>query len=129
MRRLDPFLRFLEIAGLLNGEQVNSSGIAREAMVSRSIVDNYFSVLEDTLVGMLLPAYRPRAKVREMNHPKFYWFDSGVARAAAGLLEQKPEREWLGRSLETLVLHELRCFLAYRQLHHRLFLLSNQERR
>lgn len=121
VRKIEPFLRFLEIAGLLNGEQVNASNIAREAMVSRSIVDQYFSVLEDTLVGFLLPAYRPKAKVREQGHPKFYWFDPGVARAAAGLIEQEPERDWLGRSFETLVLHELRSFLAYTNLQYPLF--------
>lgn len=116
IRKVEPFLRFLEIAGILNGEQVNSSSIAREAMISRSVVDQYFSVLEDTLLGTLLPAYRPKAKVREQGHPKFYWFDVGVARVAAGLTEQEPERDWLGRSFETLVLHELRSFLAYNSL-------------
>lgn len=115
IRKTEPFLRFLEVAGLLNGQQVNASSIAREAMISRSIVDQYFSILEDTLIGFLLPAYRPMAKVREQGHPKFYWFDSGVARAAAGLLENELESEWLGRSFETLILHELRSFLAYSQ--------------
>jgi uncharacterized protein len=115
VRKVEPFLRFLEVAGLLNGMQVNASNISREAMVSRSAVDQYFSILEDTLVGRLVPAYRPRSKIREQNHPKFYWFDSGVARAAAGLLDQQPDSEWLGRSLETYVLHELQCFLASRQ--------------
>jgi predicted AAA+ superfamily ATPase len=121
IRKTEPFLRFLEIAGLLNGQQVNASGIARDAMISRSIVDQYFSILEDTLVGFLLPAYRPKAKVREQGHPKFYWFDAGVARSAAGLLENEPEKEWLGRSFETLVLHELRSFLAYNQLNFPMF--------
>lgn len=121
IRKVEPFLRFLEIAGILNGEQVNSSGIAREAMIPRSVVDQYFSVLEDTLLGILLPAYRPKAKIREQGHPKFYWFDAGVARAAAGLTEQEPERDWLGRSFETLVLHELRSFLAYKSLNFPVF--------
>lgn len=53
---------------------------------------------------------RPKAKVREKSHAKFYWFDSGVARAAAGLTDEHVEREWLGRSLETLIFHELRCY-------------------
>lgn len=120
VRKIEPFLRFLEVAGLMNGQQVNASALAREASVPRTIVDQYFSVLQDTLVGHLLPAYRPRAKVREQGHPKFYWFDAGVARAAAGLLDQEPESEWMGRSLETWVLHELRSALAYAGLGHSL---------
>lgn len=121
IRKIEPFLRFLEIAGILNGQQVNASGVARDAMISRSIVDQYFSILEDTLVGFLLPAYRPKAKVREQGHPKFYWFDPGVARSAAGMLENELEKGWLGHSLETLVLHEIRSFLAYHQLNFPVF--------
>lgn len=47
-------------------------------------------------------------KVREAAHPKFYWFDPGVARAAAGLLRDPADRIWLGTALETLIFHELR---------------------
>jgi predicted AAA+ superfamily ATPase len=110
VRKVEPFLRFLEVAGAMNGMQLNSSNIAREAQVSRSSVDNYFSVLVDTLVGHFLPAYRPRVKSREEAHPKFYWFDPGVARASAGLIQDPPDSLWLGRSLETLIFHELRVY-------------------
>jgi len=110
VRNLPPFLRFLGIAGLLNGQLVNGQNIAREASVSRSSVDVYFSILEDTLLGYFLPAYRPNIKVREQSHPKFYWFDSGVARAAAGLLFDPVDRLWKGTALETLIYHELRVY-------------------
>ena len=69
VRSLPPFLRFLGIAGQLNGQLVNGQNIAREAGVSRSSVDVYFSILEDTLLGRFLPAYRPGVKVREQAHP------------------------------------------------------------
>ncbi len=108
VRRLPPFLRFLNIAGQLNGQVVNGQNIAREAGVPRSSVDVYFSILEDTLLGHFLPAYRPGAKVREQAHPKFFWFDSGIARAAAGLLFDPVDRIWKGSSLETIILHELK---------------------
>lgn len=108
LRNVPPFLRFLAIAGQLNGEVTNGANVARDAAVPRSTVDAYFSVLLDTLIGHFLPAYQPRAKVRERGHPKFYWFDAGVARAAAGLLHDPLDRLWKGRALETLVYHELR---------------------
>jgi len=73
IRRVPPFLRFLKIAGQLNGQLLNAQNISREAMVPRSSVDVYFSILEDTLLGHFLPAYRPGVKVREQTHPKFYW--------------------------------------------------------
>lgn len=108
VRNTQPFLRFLGVAGAVNGQRINAQNIAREAAVPRSTVDTYFSILEDTLVGGFLPAWQPGFKVREATHPKFYWFDSGVARAAAGLLRDPVDRTWLGTALETLILHELR---------------------
>ena len=110
VRSLPPFLRFLSIAGQLNGQLVNGQNISREAGVPRSSVDVYFSILEDTLLGYFLPAYRPNVKVREQTHPKFYWFDPGVARAAAGLLFEPVDRLWKGIVLENLIYHELRVY-------------------
>src|SRR3989338_5951389 len=110
VRKVEPFLRFLEIAGIYNAQQINKDNIAREAKVPRSTVDIYFSILEDTLLGHFLPAFRPEVKVRERAHPKFYWFDPGVARGAANLLFDPPNDLWLGRSLETYLLHELRVY-------------------
>lgn len=117
VRNVPPFLRFLEIAGLVNGQQINRQSIARDAAVPRSSVDVYFSILEDTLLGHFLPAYRPGLKVREQAHPKFFWFDPGIARAAAGLLDDPPDRLWLGAALETLVYHELRVYNHTREKH------------
>lgn len=110
VRNVPPFLRFLGIAGQLNGQIINAQNISRDAAVPRSSVDVYFSILEDTLLGRFLPAYRAQAKVREQTHPKFYWFDPGVARAAAGLLFDPLERLWKGTALETLVYHEMEVY-------------------
>ncbi len=110
VRSLPPFLRFLNIAGQLNGQLINRHNIAREAAVPRSTVDVYFSILEDTLLGHFLTAYRPNLKVREQTHPKFYWFDPGVARSAAGLVFEPVDRLWMGIALENLIYHELRVY-------------------
>lgn len=110
IRKLDPFLRFLEVTSILHSQQINSDAIARDARVPRSSVDGYFSILEDTLVGFRLPSYQPKAKVREATHPKFFWFDSGVARTCAQLLPIEPDTTWLGGSLETLIYRELRTY-------------------
>lgn len=108
VRHLPPFLRFLAVAGQLNGQVVNGQSLSRDVGIGRSTVDAYFSILTDTLLGAFLPAWQPQIKVRERTHPKFYWFDSGVARAAAGLLDDRPDRAWLGTALETYLLHECR---------------------
>ncbi|MBU2228686.1 MAG: DUF4143 domain-containing protein [Proteobacteria bacterium] len=110
IRNVPPFVRFLSIAGQINGHIVNVQNIARDAAVARSTVDNYFGVLTDTLVGHFLPAWRPGLKVREATQPKFYWFDPGVARASAGLLRDPTDRLWQGAALETMIYHELRVY-------------------
>lgn len=116
VRSLPPFLRFLNIAGQLNGQIVNGQNISREASIPRSTVDVYFSILEDTLLGRFLSAYRPNIKVRETSHPKFYWFDPGVARAAGGLLFDPVDRIWKGTALENLIFHEL---VVYNHINYR----------
>ncbi len=110
IRHEPPFLRFMNIAGQLNAQMINSQSLARDAGVARSTVDGYFSILVDTLLGHFLQAWRPGFKVRETARPKFFWFDPGVARAAAGWLRDPVDRAWQGSALETIIFHELRVF-------------------
>lgn len=113
VKNLGSFSRFLEIASLAAGQTTNVSNIARDAAVSREAARGYFEILVDTLIGQWLPAYRPRAKVKEVALPKFYWFDPGVLHAAAGGFDQPPPAEWDGVLLEHLVLHEIQSHLHY----------------
>ena len=77
-RNMPAFGRFLEIAAMTNGELVNYVNIASECGVSAPSVKEYFQILEDTLIGKMLPAYRKRAKRRIIAAPKFYFFDLGI---------------------------------------------------
>ncbi|MBI2898067.1 MAG: ATP-binding protein [Deltaproteobacteria bacterium] len=113
VRRLDSFVRFLEIAALANAQVTNVAAIARDAAIARPTVQGHFDLLVDTLIGAWLPAWRPRAKVKEVAHPKFYFFDPGVVRALARRLREPLESEERGRLLETHVFHELRAHVAY----------------
>jgi predicted AAA+ superfamily ATPase len=111
VRNLESFTRFLEVAGIMNAEVIQVAGMARDAAVARQTVQGYLQVLEDTLIGFRLPAWRARAKVKEVRHPKFYLFDPGVVRGVAGRLREPLSREERGKLLETLVLHELRAWI------------------
>jgi predicted AAA+ superfamily ATPase len=122
VRNLDSFSRFLEVAALMNGQIANVSGLARDCAVARPTVQGYFATLVDTLIGVWLPAWRKRAKVKEVASPKFYLFDPGVVRALAGRVREPLEREERGFLLETWILHELRAAMAIQdtggQLHY-----------
>lgn len=113
VRDLGSFSRFLSVASLAGGRTTNVTSIARDAAVSRETARGYFEVLVDTLVGTWLEAYRPRAKVKEVALPKFYWFDPGVLHAAAGGFDQPLAADWQGVLLEHLVLHELRAHMHH----------------
>jgi predicted AAA+ superfamily ATPase len=112
VRHLDSFSRFVEVAALMNGQVANVAGLARDAAVARPTVQGYFTVLVDTLIGTWLPAWRKRAKVKEVASPKFYLFDPGVVRALGGRLREPLDAAERGFLLETWILHELRAAMA-----------------
>ncbi|MEK6557515.1 MAG: AAA family ATPase, partial [Candidatus Margulisiibacteriota bacterium] len=107
VKDLGSFSRFLEVATLCNAQVVNVANIARDAGVARPTVQRYFDVLSATLIGSFLPAWRPRVKVKEVLHPKFYFFDSGVVRAIQGTLRDCLEKAEKGSLFETMIFHEL----------------------
>lgn len=116
VRDLGSYSRFLEVAAIAAGQRTNISGLARDAGVARDTTRGYFDVLIDTLIADWLPAYRPRAKVKEVVLPKLYWFDTGVLNAAIGAFDQPPPSDWDGILLEHLLLHEIRAHLDYRNV-------------
>ena len=108
-RRLDNFNRFFETASFSQGSPLNVAEVSREAALDRKVVENYFGILEDLLIGCRLPIFRKRAKRRLVVHPKFYLFDAGVYRSIrpAGPLDVPEEID--GACLETLCFQELRA--------------------
>jgi len=82
VRNLPAFLRFLPVAALFHGQVINVSGLSRDAATSRTTIDGYLEILEETLLAMRLPAFESRLRARERRHPKLYWVDPGLVRAA-----------------------------------------------
>ena len=116
VRKIEAFSRFLPIAAGSNGQLINFEAIASDAQVPSRTVREYYSVLEDTLVGYVIQPLRFKGALsrKAIATSKFYFFDCG---ALNGLLNRKsvgaatPE---LGNLFETWVLLELKAFGAYR---------------
>lgn len=116
VRNLPTFSDFLDVAALSDGEIVNFSNIARECGVSSHTTKSHFQILEDTLLGRWLPAYRKRPKRRVIRAPKFYFVDVGVVNRLARRGELLPGSELYGKAFENWVFHELSAFVSYRDV-------------
>ncbi|MBL8023768.1 MAG: ATP-binding protein [Elusimicrobia bacterium] len=117
-RNLGGFARFLEVAARQNGQVTNVSNISRDALVARQTVQGFFEVLIDTLMGFWLPAWKLKRATKQATHPKFYFFDPGVARALSERAAYPVQPEEKGFLVETLLLSELRAYLSYHRLHY-----------
>lgn len=116
VRNLPGFARFLPVAALFHGQMLNVASLARDAGVARTTIEGYLEILEETLLAFRLPAWEARLRVRERRHPKLYWVDAGIARAARRTLGE-PAAEERGALLEGLVAMLLRAYDAYRGLY------------
>ncbi len=115
VRSLHSFQNFLDVAVAQYAEQVNFSAIARDCQVALSTVREYYSILEDTLIGYFLFPYLRSERKRMSRQPKFYFFDNGVTRALLGTLKDPPTPVERGRLFEQWVVQEVFRFNEYHQ--------------
>lgn len=113
-RNLPAFSRFLEVAALSNGEQIDYSAISRDAQVPRSTVQEYFRILQETLLADEVAVWKRGVKRKTVETSKFYLFDAGVARRLTRRKEVVEGTPEYGHLFETLVHHELRAYLDVR---------------
>lgn len=120
-RNIAAFARFLETASFSQGSVLNVSEIAREAAVERKVVENYFTILEDLLIGYRIGVFSKKAKRRLVSHQKFYFFDVGVYRTIRpmGPLDMPQMAE--GVAYESLFFQELLAVNDYFDLGYKLF--------
>ena len=80
-RNLESFSEFLDLAALSNGQEINYQSFASDCGVSLNTIKNYFDILEDTLIGIKLPAFTKTKKRKAITRSKHYLFDTGVVNA------------------------------------------------
>lgn len=118
VRNVGDFARFLETMSFSHASLINTSNIARECQIARKTVDNYLLILEDLLLSFQLHVFHRKAKRALIQHPKFYFFDSGVYYSARPKNLYDPETEKEGAALEGLVAQHLKAWVdAQKEVH------------
>jgi uncharacterized protein len=120
-RNLGAFARFLEAASFSQGSVLNISEVSRECAVERKVVENYFGILEDLLIGFMTPVFAKKAKRKMSKHPKFYFFDTGVYGTIRPMGPLDSPEAAGGITLESLFLQELRAVNDYYGLGYKIY--------
>jgi len=113
-RKLNSFSRFLEIAAFSNSEMVVYKNIAQDCGIDHRTVKEYFEILQDTLIGYLIPGFSQTKKRKAIQAPKFYYFDVGVANYLSNRKNIIQGTEAFGHAFEHLIIQELIAYLSYR---------------
>lgn len=114
-RKIEGFRKFLKVAAQTNGSILVYDKIAKDVGLDSTTVKSYFQILEDTLVGFLLPAFHRSVRKQQRQAPKFYFFDCGVQRALLGIADHPvtPATYGYGKAFEHFIILEIVRLTSY----------------
>lgn len=117
VKNLLPFRKFLQVAAQSNGKIINYSNIADDVRVDTKTVQQYFQILEETLLCFFLEPYHASLRKRQRSNPKFYLIDIGIWRALANnfVLGFTQESLGFGNLFEHFLILEIRALSRYRK--------------
>lgn len=129
VRRIDPFLKFLEVAAQSNGQILNFSKIGRDSDTDYKSVERYYEILIDTLVGFYLDPYHESVRKRQSSKSKFYFFDLGVKKALEQTLSipTQPRTYAYGNAFEHFFILEAIRFRDYFRVEEKLSYLRTKD--
>lgn len=113
VRGIGDFGRFLNIAALYNAELLNFTNVSNDTGVKLNTVRSYFQILEDTLIGHTLPAYKKTITRKPTTTPKFYFFDTGIVNSILNRFDVSAQSDIYGKAIEHLMFCELKAYLSY----------------
>ena len=89
-------------------------------------VKSYYQILEETHLGFFLEPYHRSVRKRQINSPKFYFFDTGVQRALQKTLNSLVVENTyaFGKAFEHYVLMECVRLNMYHRLDYQFFFLN-----
>lgn len=114
VQNADEFVRFMEVAAIMDGEILNYENVASDCEVSANTVKAYYKILVDTLLGFEVPAYRKVIKRKLYKAPRFYYFDVGIANHLTKRYHLAPRTPEYGHAFEHLIMQEIAAYLGYK---------------
>ena len=113
VRNLAGYHRFLNAAACSNGEMINFTKIGRDAGLKPNTVREYYKILQDTLLGDILPSWKKSQKRKAIQTPKFYFFDLGVAHTLRKIISLDSQSDLYGKAFEHFIYMEIKACLSY----------------
>jgi uncharacterized protein len=112
-RNLAGFSRFLTFAAQCNGQLINFTNLANDSGLPRTTVQNYFQILQDTLIARPLEPFSTKLIRKSLTVSKFYFFDPGVVRFLRKLGQIAPQGRDFGEFFEHFIYCELSAYKSY----------------
>lgn len=119
-RNIQGFAQFLDAIALFNGEEINYQSLASDCGVPARTLKNYVGILQDTLIGYVLSAFTLTKKRKAITRQKHFLFDVGVVNSLCQRGEIRPRSELFGKAFEHFIINEVRAYVSYQRLRHRL---------
>ncbi|MCM2281591.1 MAG: AAA family ATPase [Bdellovibrionaceae bacterium] len=107
-RNIEGFSRFLMVAASKSGEFLDYAKIGSQASISQKTSSRFFEILEDTLVVGRLDSFAKNSTRRLIQHPKFYFFDTGVLNGLLGSFTVSVDRK--GMLFEHFIVNQIFTF-------------------
>lgn len=111
-RNIENFVRFMDVLAVSNGKEINYQNLAGDAGVPPRTIENYISVLKDTLMGFELSPFLATRARKAITRSKFYFFDIGVVNHMTKRTPISAGNPAFGDAFEHFIVMEARAFLG-----------------
>lgn len=110
VRKIENYARFLEFAALSSGQLLNYESLANDSFVPSRTIKDYYQLLEETMIGYNLKAFRKKTSRKEVSTSKFYFFDMGVLNSFVKRKSLSEKSEEFGNLFEHFIFLELKAY-------------------
>lgn len=113
VRKIENYSRFLDAAATTSGQLLNFEQVASDTMIPSRTIKDYYSLLEETLIGHTLNPMRKPGSRKEIATSKFYFFDLGVLNSYLRRKKVASGTVIFGDLFEHFIFLELKAYQLY----------------